>query len=202
MLEQSWDVGMVAYRDRMPPLPADALDEAQRRVADALIAGPRKGVKGPFVPLLRSPELVDRLQKVGEYLRFGSALDARLGEFVMLIVSRQWTNQFEWHTHVPLAREAGLGEDAIAALAEGRRPPRMTEDEETAYDFCDELLRTRGVSETTYNRARGRMGEKGVIDLVCLVGYFTMVCMVMNVAHTPPLGSASGAVPPLMPYPL
>lgn len=199
MPEAEWIVGQLAFRDRMPPLANASLDAAQRRVADELIAGPRKGVKGPFVPLLRSPALVDRLQKVGEYLRFDIALETRLSEFVMLVVSREWTNQFEWHTHVPLARNAGVGEDVIAALAEGRRPAGMRADEETAYDFCDELFRTKGVSETTYRRACAALGEKGVIDLVSLAGYFALVSMVMNVAHTPP--PAGGSAPALMPYP-
>jgi len=87
----------------MPPLPADKMTEAQRKASEEMIAGPRKGVKGPFVPLLRSPELMDRLQKVGEYLRFQSSLEQRISELIMLVVSRQWTQHFEWFVHVPLA---------------------------------------------------------------------------------------------------
>src|SRR3979409_1028406 len=95
--------------DRMPPLDLSAMTDAQLRAADELTAGPRGGVKGPFIPLLRSPELMDRLQKVGDYLRFHSSLEPRISEFIMLIVSREWSQQFEWSVHVPLGRKAGLG---------------------------------------------------------------------------------------------
>lgn len=172
-------------RDRMPPLDPAAMDEAQKRAADALAAGPRGGVKGPFIPLLRSPELMDQLQKVGEYLRFRSSLEPRVSEFVMLVVSRRWTQQFEWATHVPLALKAGVAQQVVDALAEGRRPAGMAPDEALAYDFCDELWRNKGVCDATFLVASQRFGERGVIDLLGLVGYFITVSLVMNVAHTP-----------------
>ena len=185
---------------RMLPLAAGSMTDAQRKAAEEMIAGPRKGVKGPFVPLLRSPELMDRLQKVGEYLRFQSSLESRISEFIMLIVSREWMQQFEWFVHVPLSRKAGTSEDTIAALAEGRRPAAMSEAEGIAYDFCDELLRTKGVCDTTYRRAVAQFRENGVIDMLGVVGYFTTVSMVMNVAHSPPPEDKS--VSALLPYPL
>ena len=200
MNESKWVVGQLAFQDRMPPLPADKMTDAQRKAAEEMIAGPRKGVKGPFIPLLRSPELMDRLQKVGEYLRFQSSLEQRISELIMLIVSRDWTQHFEWFVHVPLGRKAGISEDTIAALAEGRRPSGMSEDEELAYDFCVELLRNKGVSETTYRRAVMKFGENGVIDMIAVAGYFTTVSMVMNVAHSPP--SDDQSVGALSPYPL
>jgi len=189
----------MTFIERMPALSPEKMSAAQRKAADALTAGPRGGVKGPFVPLLRSPELMDRLQKVGEYLRFQSSLEPRMSEFIMLIVSREWTQQFEWFVHVPLGRKAGLDEALIAALAERRRPARMREDEEVVYEFCDELLRTKGVCDATYLRAVEKFGETGVIDIVAVAGYFTTVSMVMNVAHTPPPEDAS--VAPLRPLP-
>lgn len=176
----------MADADRMPPLDPATMTPAQREAAQALAAGPRGGVKGPFIPLLRSPQLMDRLQKVGECLRFQSSLQARISELVVLVVSRQWTQQFEWFVHVPLALDAGVKPETIASLAEGRRPDTMTADEEIVYDFCTELLRTKGVSELTYRRAVEHFGEQGVIDMLGLLGYFTTVSMVMNVAHTPP----------------
>ena len=200
MSETKWVAGQLAFQDRMPPLPADKMTEAQRKASEEMIAGPRKGVKGPFVPLLRSPELMDRLQKVGEYLRFQSSLEQRISELIMLVVSRQWTQHFEWFVHVPLGRKAGISGDTIAALADGRRPAGMREDEEVAYDFCAELLRNKGVSEATYRRAVARFGENGVIDMIGVAGYFTTVSMVMNVAHSPP--TADESVAPLVPYPL
>jgi 4-carboxymuconolactone decarboxylase len=194
-----WSVAEVAFEDRMPPLAPEKMTPAQRKAADEMAAGPRGGVKGPFIALLRSPELMDRLQKVGEYLRFGSSLEARLSEFIMLIVSREWSQHFEWGIHVPLARKAGLGDEVIAALGEGRRPSGMREDEEIVYEFCAELLRYKGVSETTYRRAVERFGETGVVDIAAVAGYFTAVSMIMNVAHTPP--STAVGVAPLLPFP-
>ena len=185
--------------DRMPPLDAATMTQAQKQAAQALAAGPRGGVKGPFIPLLRSPELMDRLQQVGEYLRFRSSLQARISEFVMLVVSRQWTQQFEWAVHVPLGLKAGLRQETVSSLSEGRRPAGMAQDEELAYDFCDELARTKGVSEPTYRRALDEFGEQGVIDMLGLVGYFTTVSMVMNVAHTP---AGDGGASALRSFPL
>jgi 4-carboxymuconolactone decarboxylase len=198
--ESKYVAGQLAFQDRMPPLAAGKMTDAQRKAAAEMIAGPRKGVKGPFIPLLRSPELMDRLQKVGEYLRFQSSLEQRISELIMLIVSRDWTQHFEWFVHVPLGRKAGISEDTIAALAEGRRPSGMSEDEGLAYDFCVELLRNKGVSETTYRRAVMKFGENGVIDMIAVAGYFTTVSMVMNVAHSPP--SDDQSVGALSPYPL
>jgi 4-carboxymuconolactone decarboxylase len=200
MNDSKWAVGNVAFEVRMPPLATAQMNAAQRKAAEDLIAGPRKGVKGPFIPLLRSPELMDRLQRVGEYLRFHSALDARISELVMLIVAREWTQHFEWFVHVPLGREAGIAPETIAALADGRRPATMSEHEAVAYDFCDELLRTKGVCEHTYRRAVAAFGENGVIDMIGVAGYFTTVSMVMNVAHSPP--GANDTVSALSPYPL
>lgn len=172
--------------ERMPPLAPEQMSKEQREAAAELAAGPRGGVRGPFIPLLRSPELMGRLQKVGEVLRYRSSLAPKLNELVMLIVAREWTQQFEWQVHLPLAVEAGLKSEIAEAVAEGRRPRGMAEDEELAWDFCNELMRTHGVSDPTYARALALLGERGLIDLLGLVGYFTTVSMVMNVAHTPP----------------
>jgi 4-carboxymuconolactone decarboxylase len=172
--------------DRLPPLPMDRLDAAQRAAADELIAGPRKGVKGPFIPLLRSPELLARVQKVGEYLRFDSSLSTRVSEFATLIVARHCTQQFEWHVHVPLALRAGTSAEVIEALRERRRPEGMDDDEACVHDFARELLETQQVGDETYAAALQRFGERGVVDLTGLIGYFAMVSLVLNVAHTPP----------------
>jgi 4-carboxymuconolactone decarboxylase len=185
--------------DRMPLVPRERMDEAQRAAADELIAGPRKGVKGPFIPLLRSPQLMARLQRVGEYLRFESALPRRLNELVTLVVSREWTQQFEWLTHVPLALQAGTSAETIAALRDGRRPTDMSREEALVHDFTVELLRNRGVSDATYLACVETLGERGVVDLVALAGYFTTVSMVLNVARTPPEPAAG--VDPLPPLP-
>jgi 4-carboxymuconolactone decarboxylase len=190
---------MTDSTERMPAVPRDQMDDAQRAAADELTAGPRKGVKGPFIPLLRSPQLMARLQKVGEYLRFESALPRRVNEFVTLVVSRAWTQQFEWAAHCPLALAAGTAAPTIEALREGRRPAATSREEELAYDFTTELQRNHGVSDATYRACVEAFGERGVIDLVGLIGYFTTVSMVLNVAHTPPEPGAGVDPLPLLP---
>lgn len=181
-------------RERMPPIAADRMDEAQQAVAAALVAGPRKGVSGPFIPLMRSPELLDRLQRVGEYLRFGSKVPARLNELAMLVTARHLTNQFEWAVHHPLAIKAGVSPDVVEAVRRRERPPAIPADEALVHDFCLELLETHHVADALYERALSAWGEQGVVDLVGCVGYFVAICLVMNVAGTPPPGNG---VPPL-----
>lgn len=184
---------------RMSPLIAETMDETQRLAAAELIAGPRKGVKGPFIALLRSPELMARLQKVGEYLRFDSKMPPRLSEFATLIVSRVWTQQFEWFMHVPLAVKAGVAPETIDALRDGRRPRSVSPEESAVFDFTMELLVQHGVSDATYNECLDRFGEQGVVDLVCIVGYFAMISMVLNVARIPE--EPNETITPLPPLP-
>jgi 4-carboxymuconolactone decarboxylase len=185
-----------AAPDRMPPLEQSQMTEAQQRAAHELIAGPRGKLIGPFVPLLGSPEFMSRLQKTGEYLRFHSVVGARLNELAILITARRWTQQFEWHSHYPLALKAGLSEEVARAIAEGHRPPRMADDEEIVYDFLDELFRTQAVGDATYSRAIASFGEHGVVDLVGVAGYYSTLAMIMNVARTP---LPEGAPAPLKP---
>jgi 4-carboxymuconolactone decarboxylase len=185
---------------RMPPLQRDSMDEVQRAAADELIAGPRKGVKGPFIALLRSPDLMARLQKVGEYLRFNSKVPQRLSEFATLVVSRDWSQQFEWFTHVPLALKAGVLQETIDALRDGRRPTSMAADEALVYDFVTEMCARRGVSDATYKDCLDCLGEQGVLDLVGIVGYFTLISMVLNVARIPEEPNA--AIEPMPALPL
>jgi 4-carboxymuconolactone decarboxylase len=182
--------------DRMPPLAPNRLTEAQRHAAQELAAGPRGGVFGPFIPLLRSPELLSPLQKAGEYLRYRSALAARLSEFAILVVSRHWTQQTEWHIHRPIAERAGVAPTVIEALAARRRPDGMAPDEAVVYDFLQELQSRHAVSDDTYGRALTLFGERGVVDLVGICGYYTTLAMVMNVARTPlPEGAVASLKP-------
>ena len=175
------------------PLPApEAMTAAQRDAAQALRDGPRKGVYGPFLPLLRSPALLDRVARMGEYLRFESVLDARVRELVTCAVARHVSNQFEWTMHAPLAVKAGVAQAAIEALRVGARPRELRPDEEAALDFTRELLQSHGVSDPTYAAALHLLGEQGVVELAALVGYFAMVSWVMNVARTPAQASAAG----------
>jgi 4-carboxymuconolactone decarboxylase len=188
------------YSERMPMPAHDAMDAQQRQAADALIAGPRKGVYGPFLPLLRSPQLLERVGKLGEYLRFDSVLDARIRELAICAAARHVSNQFEWLMHAPRACKAGVAETTIEALRVGARPKALPADEEAALDFAFELLNTHGASEPTYLAAVARFGEQGVVELTTLIGYFVMVSWLMNVAHTPAQAASQGE--PLPAFPL
>ena len=170
---------------RFPELPTDRMTEAQKRVAEAIVSGPRGAVRGPFAVLLRSPELADRVQKVGEHLRFNSSLPARLNEFAIIINARFWESKYEWFAHRPLAVKAGLADAIADAVARGQRPDGMKEDEALVYDFCTALHRKHFVDETLFERARTLLGEQGVVDLIGVSGYYTLVSMVLNVAEIP-----------------
>ena len=173
-------------KDRLPPMEMQAMSEAQRQAAEALIAGPRKAVVGPFIALLRSPELLDRMQRVGEYLRFRNAIPQKLVELAILMTARHVDNAFEWMLHQPLAVKEGVSRATIDAINAGQRPESMSDDEAAVHDFVRELLRTSFVPDAVYARMAERFGEQGVVDLTATVGYFVTVCYVMNVAGTPP----------------
>jgi 4-carboxymuconolactone decarboxylase len=174
--------------DRLPPLTEEQMTAEQHAAAAEISSGPRGAVIGPFAPLLRSPELMTRLQKVGEYLRFESPLDRRLFEMTILWVARWWDQQFEWTFHHPLALEAGLDPAIADAIAEDRRPDGMDAPAAAVWDLLDELYRTRRVSDATYARAVAELGEVGVVEVVATAGYYTTLATVMNTARTPAPG--------------
>ena len=185
-------------QDRMPPIPVEKLTDAQRRAIDEFKAARGAEISGPFIPLLRSPEVMTRARAMGDYLRFKSSLPPRLSEFVILLTARQWTQQYEWNAHQGLALQGGLKADIVKAVAEGRRPEAMAADEQALYALVDEVHRTRSVSDATYAAARTAVGEQGVIDALGIVGYYTMLSIVMNTARTP---LPAGATPALAPFP-
>jgi 4-carboxymuconolactone decarboxylase len=183
-------------QDRMPPIPPEKMTDAQKKAVDEFKAARNAELSGPFVPLLRSPEVLSRARAMGDYLRFKSVLPPRLSEFAILIAARQWTQQYEWDAHHALAMQAGLRPEIAAAVAEGRRPEKMAEDEDILYTFLMELHRNQSVSDASYQRMVARFGEQGVVDAIGIQGYYTLLAMVMNTARTP-LGR--GRVPALKP---
>ena len=182
---------------RFKPLGEKDMTDAQRKVYKEIASGPRGGVRGPFNALLRSPELADRAQKIGEYVRFNNSLPERLKEFAILITARHWTAQYEWHAHHALALKAGLNPQLAADLAQGKRPAGMKDDEAAVYDFCKELHESKAVSDSAYKAVADKFGEHGVVDLIGVSGYYTMVSMVLNVDRTPLPGGAPAPLPPL-----
>jgi len=187
---------MTARTPRMPMIPDAQMTEAQKAVVKEIVSGPRGHLVGPFIPLLRSPDFMNRLQKTGEYLRFNSALEPRRSEMVILMTARVWSQVFEWHHHRIIAEKTGLAAEIIDAIAEGRRPTKMAADEAAIYDFIDELSRNRSVSDPTYARAKEQFGERGVIDMIGIHGYYSLLAMILNVSRAPlPEGSKTDLEP-------
>ena len=184
-------------QDRMPPIPAEKMSEAQKKAVAEYMAA-RGPLTGPWVAILRSPDMLNRARALSDYLRFNSSLPPRLSEFVILITARQWAQPYEWNAHHALALKGGLNPDIPKAVAEGRRPQQMAEDEEAVYDFCIELHGNHSVSDATYARALSKFGERGVIDMIGLSGWYTLVSMVLNTVRTP---LQAGATPMLAPLP-
>lgn len=183
-------------RERLPRISPEKLNAAQKKVAAEISAGPRKDVRGPFVPMMRSPGLTGPTQALGAYIRWGVKVPFRLAEMAGLMAARDWSCQYEWAVHVPHALRGGLPQATVDALAECRRPEKMKKDEAIVYDFVNELLKNRGVSDATYARAVKQFGEESVVDLVGVVGYYAMIAMLMNVARTaPPKGGLIGLAP-------
>jgi 4-carboxymuconolactone decarboxylase len=171
--------------DRFKPLTYAQLTPAQKSMADHLLAGERRGIGGPFNVLLRSPELGDLAQQLGAQVRFHSSLPRKLNEFAIIITARYWTAQYEWYAHKRLALEAGLSPAIVDAVAAGKRPASMQADEEAIYTFSDEILKTKQVSDATFQAAVKAFGERGVVDLIGVIGYYQLVSMVLNVDRYP-----------------
>ena len=182
--------------ERLPPIPPERMAPRQREVAEAISGGPRGGLRGPFQAWLRSPEVADRLQRVGEYVRFQSSIPPALNELAILVTAREWTAQFEWYAHRELAMKAGLPPAVADAIARGERPEGMDADQSAVYGFASELHRERSVSDAAYAAVAERFGERGVVDLVAACGYYVAVAMTLNVARVP---LPDGVPPPLAP---
>jgi 4-carboxymuconolactone decarboxylase len=185
-------------QDRMPPIPADKMTEAQKQAAAEYKAHRGVEINGPFIPLLRSPEVMIRATAMGDYLRYKTALGPPLNEFLILITARYWSQGYEWSVHQPIAIKTGVSPEIAKAVSEGRRPTGMSADQELVYDFCDELLHHQSVSDATYARAIARFGESGTIDIVGVIGYYSFLGMVLNTARTP---SDAPGLPTLAPFP-
>lgn len=197
LLALAWCAPLRA-QDRMPPIPAEKMTEAQKKAAAEFAAIRNSAPTGPFGVLLRVPELMDLGFRWRQHVQSRSALDQRLTELVILVTARHWTQQYEWNAHYPAALKAGLKPEIVAAVAEGRRPEQMAEDETILYDLCLELQRHQSVSDATYARALAKFGEAGIVEATSMAGYYTLLAMVMNTARTP---LPAGAKPALAAFP-
>jgi 4-carboxymuconolactone decarboxylase len=185
-------------QDRLPPIPPDKQTEAQKNAAIEFQKERMTEVFGPFVPLSRSPQLMIDAARMGTYLRFGNTLPRALSELAIILQARRWSQEYEWYVHAADAKTAGLPEEIIQAVAEGRRPEKMTDDQDIIYEFGRELNDLHGVSDRTYARALARFGEQGVMDLVGVNGFYSLISMALNVGRTP---LPAGATPALKPLP-
>lgn len=175
---------------RLPEIAEAQLDEAQREAVAALVAGPRGAVVGPFVPLLRSPELMTRLQLVGAFLRFESKLDDDLFELTILVVARKWDQQFEWGFHHPLAVASGVPESVTDEIDRGLSPTTGRPELALVWRAVTSLLSDGEIDDETYADLLEALGEQALVEMVATVGYYTTLALTMNVARTPPPADA------------
>lgn len=150
-----------------------------------IIQGPRRALVEPFVPLLRSPEMCTHAQRLGEYLRYRSAIGLRLSELAILVTARHWSQEVEWAIHAPIALKQGVGEEVVNAIGSNQSPIFVNQDEQVVYDFARQSLVDKRVSDATWALALSHFGEQGAVDLLGIVGYYTMLSLVMNGAQTP-----------------
>jgi 4-carboxymuconolactone decarboxylase len=183
--------------DRLPPIPVEKMTDAQKKAA-AEVTAPRGGeLPGWLVALSRSPQVMTRTKSLGDYVvREKKTLSPQLTELAILIVARQWMQQYLWNSHRPAAIRAGIDTKVVDAIAEGKKPEGMREDQQIMYDFSTELLNNHGVGDATWSRAVSHFGEEGVVDTEGLLGYYVLLSMAMNTGHTP---LPPGAAPPLQP---
>ena len=182
--------------ERFPRLAAGQMSPAQREVAAEISAGPRGEVRGPFLALIHNAELARRVQALGEHLRFRSKLPPRLLELAVLVTARRWSCQFEWFMHEKLARKAGLEERIIEAIARAQMPKDLGREESLVHAFCLQAHTTGRVDDATFAAAKELFGLDGVLELLALNGYYSMMAMVLNSSGIP---LPEGAAPPLAP---
>lgn len=173
----------VGAAERLPTIAPDHYTDEQKQAAAEFETNRHKPVFGPFEPLMHSPQLMSEARSMGDYLRYKSALGNTLSELAILITAREWSQDYEWYVHQPIALKAGISKDIVEAIADGRRPTTMSSDETMVYDFCTELQHNKRVSDSTFNRIETRFGKKGAVDLTGITAYYTLLAMQLNVAE-------------------
>jgi 4-carboxymuconolactone decarboxylase len=175
--------GSVMAGERLPTIDPSLYTADQKQAAAEFLATRKVPVFGPFEPLMYSPQLMTLSRSMGDYLRYKSAIGNVLSEFIILLTAREWTQDYEWYVHHPLALKSGVKPDVAAAIAEGRRPIGMTEDQDLVYAYVTELHKFHQVSDPTYERARARFGDNGIVDIGGIVGYYTLLAIELNAAR-------------------
>jgi 4-carboxymuconolactone decarboxylase len=177
------DVAAARAEDRLPTIPPAQYSEEQKQAAADFEAARRVPVFGPFEPMMYSPQVMSQARAMGDYLRYKSAIGNTLSELAILMTAHAWSQDYEWAVHYPIALKAGIRREVADAIGTGRRPARMSPEEEAVFDFTCELLRNKQVSDATFERAKARFGSKGVVDMTGIVGYYTFLAMQLNVAR-------------------
>lgn len=177
---------------RTPFLKPEEMDAQQRRVYEDIVRSRGTWLNGPYAPLLQSPELADKAQVFGEFVRWHTSLEPRLSELAILVTARHWDCQFEWFQHEKIALKAGVPAQACEAIAHGQPPPLADASEQAVYDFTSQLLARHFVDDAIYARARERLGTPGVVELVAVIGYYSFIAMTLN-AHEVPLPEGARA---------
>jgi 4-carboxymuconolactone decarboxylase len=170
-------------QERLPAIPPGQYTPEQKQAAADFEAARGVPVFGPFEPMMHSPEVMSQARAMGDYLRFKSAIGNTLSELAILLTAREWTQDYEWAVHYPIALKAGIRQEIADAIADGRRPAGMSADEEIVFDYTSELLKTKQVSNVTFDRAKTRFGAQGVVDLTGIAGYYTFLAMQLNAAQ-------------------
>ena len=172
---------------RLPPIAEDRLTAEQQALMSAIASGPRGQFKmgGPFFCYLHSPAFGELAQKLGAHLRFGTSIAPRLSEFAILTTARQWRAQYEWAAHEPQALRAGVKPATIKALQAGREPKSAPKDERAIYAFVQEVFRNGRAGDRAYKSVQAILGDAGMVELVGLLGYYSMVAMTLNVFRMP-----------------
>ena len=169
--------------ERLPTIPPAQYTDDQKKAAEDFVAARKVPVFGPFEPLMHSPQVMSQARSMGDYLRYNSAIGNTLSELAILVTAREWSQDYEWYVHHPIALKMGIKPEIAAAIAEGRRPVGMSDDEEIVYDFSTELHRNKRVSDRTFERAEKRFGKKGIVDLTGINAYYALLAMQLNVAQ-------------------
>ena len=169
--------------DRLPTIPSAQYTPEQTQASVEFEAARKAPVFGPFEPLMHSPQVMTLSRSMGDYLRYKSAIGNTMSELVILITAREWTQDFEWWYHYPLAIKAGISKETADAIADGRRPVGMSADEDMVYNYTTELAKNKRVSDITFERVKTRFGTKGVVDLTGIAGYYTFLAMQLNSAQ-------------------
>ena len=170
-------------QQRLPTIPPDQYTAEQKKASEEFMAARKAPVFGPFEPMMYSPEVMNLARSMGDYLRYHSSIGNTLSELVILVTAREWSQDYEWSLHYPIALKAGVRKSIADAIADGRRPTGMGADEEIVYDFTTEVLKNKRVSDATFHRAEQRFGKKGTVDMAAIAGYYAFLAMQLNMAR-------------------